>query len=381
MHKKNETPRAHAQFGPSGLKSLELCPGFRNHGKTSAKADRGERLHKAVETGSDIGVSDPEELRQVDLARRYFAKATRNFKDTHAVDEILVPICEQPDGTHLTFGYPDRLVFHDEDKCDIFDWKFGEWAVPDASVNPQGIAYAVGVFEQYPGVEEVTVHFVQPPLGRATSATFGRSEYDAMRLRVEGIIAAAKADDPKTYSPNKDTCQFCVRNGGGCEAMNQQAAKLLKDYDQSLKIDVSKWPTTHSSHADPAALAEMMQAASILKAWADNVRHNATTAAANGATVPGYKLTERRGSVEITSAQAASAVLVAATSGAVDVTDVLTCCKLDVGSLMSLLADRHPGDKAAGKQAQADATKALAAAGLLVEGDPTIFLRKSAKTS
>tara|TARA_Y100000593_G_C4179060_1_gene271082 strand:- start:50 stop:367 length:318 start_codon:yes stop_codon:yes gene_type:complete len=42
---------AHHKFGPSALKYIEICPGFRNSNETNPIAEEGTLLHEACETG------------------------------------------------------------------------------------------------------------------------------------------------------------------------------------------------------------------------------------------------------------------------------------------------------------------------------------------
>ena len=52
------TPADHHKFGPSALKYIEICPGFRNSGETNPMAEEGTMLHKAVETEDFEGLTE-----------------------------------------------------------------------------------------------------------------------------------------------------------------------------------------------------------------------------------------------------------------------------------------------------------------------------------
>lgn len=386
--------RPHAEFSPSGLKFLEICPGFRNRQGTHAKADRGERLHGHVERCDVSTIVDAEEKRQVEFCLDY--KRTVITSVTGSVDimqEVELPIGEgyflrgnpdgnpvgfrKPDGTlagYATFGYPDLLVVHDSG-VDILDWKFGEWEVADAEDNLQGMAYAVGVFETYLACEPVTVHFVQPSLNKITRVVFSRADYPLLLDRVVGIVRRAIADDPLKRVFNKETCRFCARLSV-CHAPRTAVENLVTLYRRSVQMDITRWPTVHSSQVtDPAVAEEMMEVAGIVSEWASSVKKHITDAVLNGKLkLANYSVTERKGRVEVTNTKAAVGVLQRAGVG----TSVLeNSVDLNVSALMSNIADACTPDKALIQATQRAAIGALAESGFLVEGEPTAYLRRS----
>ena len=61
---------AHHPLGPSALKYIEICPGFRNSGETSPAAAEGTMLHAAVEK-EDLKGLDDEQVKQCETVLRY----------------------------------------------------------------------------------------------------------------------------------------------------------------------------------------------------------------------------------------------------------------------------------------------------------------------
>ena len=49
---------AHHKLGPSTLKWVELCPGYRSSDETNPMAEEGTMLHEAVENESMEGLDD-----------------------------------------------------------------------------------------------------------------------------------------------------------------------------------------------------------------------------------------------------------------------------------------------------------------------------------
>jgi hypothetical protein len=52
------TPEEHHELGPSTLKYVELCPGYRSSNETNIFAEEGTLLHAAAETGNMEGLSE-----------------------------------------------------------------------------------------------------------------------------------------------------------------------------------------------------------------------------------------------------------------------------------------------------------------------------------
>ena len=49
---------AHHELGPSALKYVEICPGYRNENVSSPWAEEGTLLHEACERGDTEGLDD-----------------------------------------------------------------------------------------------------------------------------------------------------------------------------------------------------------------------------------------------------------------------------------------------------------------------------------
>ena len=52
------TPIAHHEFGPSTLKHIEVCPGYRSSDETNPMAEEGTMLHDKVERGDLSDLTD-----------------------------------------------------------------------------------------------------------------------------------------------------------------------------------------------------------------------------------------------------------------------------------------------------------------------------------
>ena len=57
----NHTDRGHAEFSPSALKYLAGCAGFQGTSGTSAAAEKGTRIHEALEIRNPTALLDEDE--------------------------------------------------------------------------------------------------------------------------------------------------------------------------------------------------------------------------------------------------------------------------------------------------------------------------------
>ena len=56
------TPIHHHEFGPSTLKNIEICPGYRSSGGTNPAAEEGTMLHEKVENKDFTGLTDEQKM-------------------------------------------------------------------------------------------------------------------------------------------------------------------------------------------------------------------------------------------------------------------------------------------------------------------------------
>src|SRR6188474_2743088 len=82
---------SHARFAPSSLSMFEKCPGFRNRkdtpGEKSEAAEKGTRIHKALEKGSLEDLADDEE--------KHLAQTFQDYIDSVITDNL--PALPKPD--------------------------------------------------------------------------------------------------------------------------------------------------------------------------------------------------------------------------------------------------------------------------------------------
>ena len=91
-------PEAHHSLGPSALKWIEICPGFRSSNETNPAAEEGTMLHEAVETGNMEDLS-PEQKNLVQKCLDY-AKPLIEEADEVIKEERLTIHLHEPRETY-----------------------------------------------------------------------------------------------------------------------------------------------------------------------------------------------------------------------------------------------------------------------------------------
>ena len=76
------SPEEHHELGPSTLKYVEICPGYRSSNETNVFAEEGTMLHSAAETG-DLDGLDEEQIRAVVACLDYIKPLEDKADEVH----------------------------------------------------------------------------------------------------------------------------------------------------------------------------------------------------------------------------------------------------------------------------------------------------------
>jgi hypothetical protein len=274
--------RQHAEFSPSRLNYLEQCGSFcQNQDNDPIYAEAGTRQHEAMETRDFSKLKDEWEVAAV--------KRCIDFIDSHMdkgdklIQEIRLDMVGQ-------FGFVDVLIIKNGGKKGIIiDAKFGKTPVPDAEINRQGHAYALGAFAKFPELEDIDIWFIAPHINQATTGSLKRSDVPRITTEINAIIERAKAGGH--YNPSA-YCSYCGL-AGKCPKLMEKALTVISRYDGD-NIPV---PTQiHSSQiTDPADMAKALALAKLMSKWCDSVEKHAKDMAVNGIEIPGWELAEKKG--------------------------------------------------------------------------------------
>jgi hypothetical protein len=83
------TPEQHHELGPSTLKYVEICPGYRSSNETNIYAEEGTKLHLAAETG-DLDGLDEEQIRAVVACLDYIKPLEDEADNIHKELRVVV---------------------------------------------------------------------------------------------------------------------------------------------------------------------------------------------------------------------------------------------------------------------------------------------------
>ncbi len=365
-------PSEHAQFSPSALASLERCPGWRSTGGTNPAAERGTMIHAALEKDTLHTLEDED---------RNQAMLCRDFIDGYLADRLPaqpetdlreVRLTMQLGNGRESFGTCDRLIIFGQEAA-LFDFKMGRLSVDDAETNPQGEAYATGVLQQYPQVENVTVHFLQPARDWVSFHTFTRADLPRMILRHSTIIARAEANNPAQYAPAPSLCEWCAQQAT-CPALASKALLLSTKFASGLPLPENPVVSTER----PEDIPHLLRLAPLMEAWARGVRAAALQASLeDGLEIDGFRRYER------STGRAVNSVIGAyeAVKDVLSLDEFLTACgTVSVPDLEEVFAERARQDatKKRGKvgAARQDLENRLRDADVLKEPGTIFFLRE-----
>ena len=369
MHNEtNHSDRQHATYSPSKLKSLEICPRFQqdNNAPPHPITLRGTAMHEAVEAGTPEvdGLSDYE---------KEMVRYCLDFQSEWSMDPTWVSFPEMklttPGGN---FGYCDQLYIRGKEAI-LLDWKFSTRVQTVVEDNVAAQAYSWGILNDWPDIVEVTVYYIYPRLDVVSTHVFTRGDMDRIELRVETIIARAKADLEDQEMPTEEGCLYCSRKAT-CSALHKLALPIHNEYK---KDELTVIPEYHASQiSDPNVMAKAMAVATIMEEWAGSVKFHANQMRREtGVEIPGYAWTSRKGDSVVN-----NAALVKFTADEFGLTDedMVSAMSLSISKLSDKFGERAPTGK---KKSQIEAFKnSLIDSGAIELKPDTFFLRRERKT-
>lgn len=343
--------RPHHDYSPSTLQSLEACPCYQSKQSDTPhpRTVIGTISHGVTETGEDDPALADEDAEKVVECIEFFERRKQSLEEARgpAVSELQLRLVAHHDlemarmlaeeqvarvqELRETYLPIDDLVFHDQlmppygvpteyrtvngttagyidsalidhtgAYAEIFDWKFGFWAVERAENNLQGIAYALGMFKKFPQLQTIRYFFKQPNLDYVTDATITRADIDALYLRIQVVVANARrarqAGDFKTAKPYVPACNFCAHIAS-CPVVTAFACRVGSKFSP---LDIPPDITPSIVHS-PADTKLGFQLASVVEVWAQAFRQTVTNRVLSmqGPPPPGYSLVSRAGNRKI----------------------------------------------------------------------------------
>jgi len=347
---------SHAKISPSSLNYRKQCRSYEPTHTDNAAAQEGTLLHAAIET-KFYDALDAEQMDLVDKCLRFLKPMEEGAAKVHSELKVNIKL-----GRHTTFGTAD-VVIEKGDLGYLVDFKFGRNSVPDAGENLQAMAYAVGVFDAFPKLQEIQVWFLLPRRDETSHCTLSRKDLPRVRKTLETLYdEVTQPSPPRTPS---SACQYC-NLAGECAALTGSALSLQQGLDP-LVIPETAMPSEMTPEVlDTVAL----PLARVLDKWCDSVKRRATELAINGHEFDRHKLVSRAKAVSIDEVECAYEQV----KDMVPLEDFLRATKLSVAQLRSVAKQSAPRGK--GKAAVEELNKRL---GTLLPDDEdsqTRYLRK-----
>jgi hypothetical protein len=333
-------PTIHAKYSPSGLKNLELCPGFVSDKDAPIHPVtlRGTIMHEAMETGDDSKLESGEhEL--IKLCREFLKRLETDYPDSKVFNEVRLQLPIQD-----CFGTVDYVLL-DKRRADVVDFKFGFNTVDDPEINAQAHAYVAALFHNYPDLEFIRFSFLIPRRNEVlTHGFFREKDYDTLLLHIKAIIARAESEERR---PKNELCEYCG-NRSNCSALFNTALPIAKKYSDTALPEILE---THSSEiTKPDHMAKALFLANILEPWCKSVKKHALAMRLDQGLeiedpVTGirYELKEKNGARSINNAREAG---LEAFKHGINPEEFLECCKVQLGSIEKLIKSKAPrGEK------------------------------------
>ena len=263
------------------------------------------------------------------------------------------------------FGTADEIILFQAKKlARLVDYKFGYNPVEPADINPQSLAYAIGVIQKFKWVEVVEIYFVLPRRNEVLSHTFTRDEIEERIERIALIIDRAESDD-KELNPQTEACRFCG-NRITCPALSDKLLPIAKKYaDKIAEFEISLMDKMDPALIDdPATIGKMKVVSMVLDRWANAVNGRALELAVEkGYEIPGFDLKYRAPSAKIDDSQAAFEAL----EDMMSPEEFAKASKVTLPALAKAYAEKLPrGSK---KDARAKVELALLRSGVIASDD------------
>jgi hypothetical protein len=254
-------------------------------------ADEGTLLHNVIAeiVMSDkhpetwLGTTYNEQVLTLDLIDNKLVPAL-------AALDVIDPNKEMEIEAETRVGFGDLLpdVFGSTDligrlgnRAIVLDWKFGDGVAVEVEENPQLMFYAAAAMRTeetkwaFEDVEEIEMVIVQPPAVKrwvTTPARIAQFEKDLVK-------AVKLAQQPNAELKIGDHCRWC--------AAKPICPQMTGAVDRALKTQVEA--------IDVQMLGSYLANADLLEDWIKDLRALAHQILDSGASVPGYKLVNKRG--------------------------------------------------------------------------------------
>lgn len=300
---------AHARLSPSGAERWMVCAGAprmedRFQETTSEFSSEGAAAHTVREIclrdGRDVQEFVGEKIEAdgiefevtqdwVDFLQPGIDRI-REFKGEWVIEHRveMEPWIPGGFGTLDAGGISDDLIILD-------DLKFGRGIRVEAERNKQLMIYAIGFWMNYARHRTEATRFllrIDQPRVAGRGSEWETTLDELMKFAEEVAAAAIATFDPDApLVPSPLGCQFCrASRNSACYALDQFVLSLLgmtlEDLDNPRNQDPEM---IEYDKLDPERRSYVLQHASMIRSWVNNLHGNALNDAQTGQPVPGFK--------------------------------------------------------------------------------------------
>ena len=289
----SHSDRDHAEFSSSSLKYVAGCAGFHGRTGTNTAAEKGTRIHEALEVGDTSNLESEEEIsiyQQIVEEEEAFLMNYAQKGRSQIADYKEIQLTVELDGTS-TWGTCDRLTIFDDQTAVKADYKSGISMIDPPESNWQAQAYTVGAFQKFPELKEITFVFYIPVRNETLFHTFAREDVPALSAKLSTAIRKGEAIRPKWDGGAPDltdltptvNCRFC-RHEDACPALGGLVVSVAKKINPQLPdVDID-------SIEDPEVVEQLWLIAKMVSNWADSLKKRAIELAKDGTEFPSLRL-------------------------------------------------------------------------------------------
>ena len=289
----SHSDRDHAEFSPSSLKYVAGCAGYHGREETNAAAEKGTRIHEALEIEDTSNLESEEEIsiyqqivEEEEAFLANYAQKGRGQVEDHKEIQLTVEL----EGTS-TWGTCDRLTIFGDNTAIQADYKTGVSMIDPPEKNWQAQAYTVGSFQKFPKLKEITFVFYIPVRNETLFHTFAREDVPVLVRKLSDAIKRGEAVRPKWDNGTPElpdltptvNCRFC-RHENACPALGGLVVSVAKKISPQLPdVDID-------SIEDPEVVEQLWMIAKMVSNWADSLKKRAVNMAKDGAEFPSLRL-------------------------------------------------------------------------------------------
>lgn len=297
----------HHPYSPSKLEYLERCPCFnQDDSEDSEAAQRGTRLHEAVEHDDPDRIADPDDREQVLHCMLHKQLLMQKYPNAKVYNEMRIE-------SSLNHGTGD-LVLLDfvAGIAVVLDYKFGKEKVTAPERNLQLWSYAYALMSMYAEIHTVHIYVSQPQCSDDMEYFEIRRDMTGLiRSRIERVIERAEDPNKKPTADDK-ACGYCTKrlaDGRPCPEMMRHAVDhFTQQYGLTVPANVMLG-IDHSAQT----VGQVYAFAKKLEEFAEAVRKSASERGVElkkqGIDVEGFSVVEVKGKYGVKDAEVMSEIL------------------------------------------------------------------------